>query len=700
MAPASAPLRSLPVVLSAVLALIAAAMAYKGATEIAIICSLLVATLSAYSVLRKDRNSASEAPTTTAAEERVSALLNAVPLGAALFGADGRLLIENGRWREHLLPGLSGPIVGRNFDDLMRIAAKSAIEARGREDAWRAERSGEFASPKAKIRIPFDDGRIVQLDHQRRPQGEVLSIAMNSTASETVAASLDALRRQAESFLDNILDAVLIIDERGIVERVNRSAEVMFGLPRAAIVGRNVLALFEVGAGDAIAGLGRDPARLAGSLTEGQAKRPDGAFFPVEVALGEIASEWRLADRRAARRRGFVATMRDLTSKKDAEKQLRQAQKLEAVGTLAGGIAHDFNNLLAIVLGYANLSLADAPEEADELRESLGAIEAAAKRGKDLVRQLLTFSRGGGETRGPLDIVPLVKEATKLVRATLPPDVELVVSTETDAATVLGNATQIHQVLINLCTNAVQALTGRGGRIEVVVRRYDQRDAVGDESSTRSRPVVGISVLDDGPGIDAVILDRIFEPFFTTKDVGQGSGLGLAVAHGIARDHGGSLTVESAVGRGARFEARFPAHDGPVAAQVPIPVAIATSGHEHVLVVEYEPAIRHVIERHLKRLGYRVTAVSGSAEAFKLLQASPKNFDILLSDLSMPGMTGVALTEAIRAIGLDIPVIISTGGRKIELERAKAIGIVAQILKPNLIDEVGQVLRDALGAKS
>jgi len=700
MVPASAQLRSLPVILSAILALIAAAMAYKGATEIAVICSLLVATLSAYSVLRRDRNSASEAPTTTAAEERATALLNAVPLGAALFGADGRLLIENGRWREHLLPGLSGPIVGRNFDDLMRIAAKSAIEARGREDAWRAERSGDFASLKAKIRIPFDDGRIVQLDHQRRPQGEVLSIAMDSTTSETVAASLDALRRQAESFLDNILDAVLIIDERGIVERVNRSAETMFGLPRAAIVGRNVLALFEVGAGDAISDLGRDPARLAGSLTEGQAKRPDGAFFPVEVALGEIASEWRLADRRAARRRGFVATMRDLTSKKEAERQLRQAQKLEAVGTLAGGVAHDFNNLLAIVLGYANLSLADAPEEADELRESLGAIEAAAKRGKDLVRQLLTFSRGGGETRGPLDIVPLVKEATKLVRATLPPDVELVVSTETDAATVLGNATQIHQVLINLCTNAVQALTGRGGRIEVVVRRYDQRDAVEDGNSTRSRPVVGISVLDDGPGIDAIILDRIFEPFFTTKDVGQGSGLGLAVAHGIARDHGGSLTVESAVGRGARFEARFPAHDGPAAAQAPIPVAVATSGHEHVLVVEYEPAIRHVIERHLKRLGYRVTAVSGSAEAFKLLQASPKNFDILLSDLSMPGMTGVALTEAIRAIGLDIPVIISTGGRKIEPERAKAIGIVAQILKPNLIDEVGQVLRDTLGAKT
>lgn len=688
---------------SAVLALVAAAAAHNDRLELALGAAIAAALLSAFVLLSDERRPSGKAQDPAAApntnEERVSALLNAVPQGAALFGPDGRLLLENGRWRDLVAPGASGAIVGLSFDDLMRVTARTALDAKGREDAWRLERLREFDMPKMRMRIPLERGRILHLDNRRQPGGEVVSIASDATSAETAAASLDALRQQAESFLDNIIDAVLVIDDRGIVERVNVAAERMFALPRGAIVGRSAASLFVADGPKDIALLGRDPGAVVGKLVEGQGKRSDGNFFPVEIALGEIASDWRLADRRAARRRGFVATLRDLTTKKEAERQLRQAQKLEAVGTLAGGIAHDFNNLLAIMLGYANLTLADVPEENVELRESVGAIEAAAKRGKDLVRQLLTFSRGGGEARASLDVVPLVKEAAKLIRATLPSEVEFDLVVEPTSAPVLGNATQIHQILINLCTNAVQALAGRGGKIELSVRCVERNALDGSSDQTTERFVV-ISVIDDGPGIDPAILDRIFEPFFTTKDVGQGSGLGLAVAHGIARDHGGNLRVESAPGRGAKFEALIPAHDGPIEAPPKPETAPVAKGHENILVVEFEPAIRHVIERHLTRLGYRVTTTGGSAEAFRILQAAPKAYDAIVSDLSMPGMTGTALTEALRAIGVMTPVIISTGGRKIEPERADSLGIVAQILKPALVEEIGPVLHQTLAQKS
>ena len=680
-----------------VIALVSAATAYGGAGHAAAGLAVLSAALGALAQWRLRDGGTGTPAKSSRDDETPRALLNTLPLGIAVFDANGRLAFENGRWRDLAVPNATGAIVGQDFSALMRLAARQAIDARGREDAWIAECRAEFEHPAGDARVPMIDGRILRLSHRNMTDGRKVSIATDITADETTRAALEATRQQAVLFLDNIVDAILVVDERGTIERANAAAERMFGQPRSALLGRGAATLFEKDIReDGGAKLGRAPGRLLGTLVESVGRRADGSVFPVEIAVGEIVADWRLIDRRAAQRRGYVATLRDLTAKKAAERQLRQAQKLEAVGTLAGGIAHDFNNLLAIVLGYSSLLLADAPEGATELRESLEAIEAASKRGRDLVRQLLTFSRGGGDARAPIDVAPLVKEAAKLVRATLTAGVELRLSISENPTTVLGNATQIHQVLVNLCTNAAHAMRDRKGAIEIAVDTVLE-----DESSTAKGDLipgryVRIAVGDEGPGIDPTIADRIFEPFFTTKEVGQGSGLGLAVAYGILKDHGGAIRVESRAGTGSRFEALFPAHDGPVGVEMRPATSVGSAVKAHILVVEDEPALRHVLERGLARQGYRVSVAQSALDALSQLEKMPNGFDIVLSDLVMVGMSGTELAEAARRLGSKIPFVLSTGGRRIPADVAQDLGIVAQILKPSIVEDIGDALRLAL----
>jgi PAS domain S-box-containing protein len=680
-----------------VIALVSAATAYGGAGHAAAGLAVLSAALGALAQWRL-RDGGTGTPTKSSRDDETPrALLNTLPLGIAVFDATGRLAFENGRWRDLAVPNATGAIVGQDFSALMRLAARQAIDARGREDAWIAECRAEFEHPAGDARVPMIDGRILRLSHRNMTDGRKVSIAADITADETTRAALEATRQQAVLFLDNIVDAILVVDERGTIERANAAAERMFGQPRSALLGRSAATLFEKDIReDGGAKLGHAPGRLLGTLAESVGRRADGSVFPVEIAVGEIVADWRLIDRRAAQRRGYVATLRDLTAKKAAERQLRQAQKLEAVGTLAGGIAHDFNNLLAIVLGYSSLLLADAPEGATELRESLEAIEAASKRGRDLVRQLLTFSRGGGDARAPIDVAPLVKEAAKLVRATLTAGVELRLLISENPTTVLGNATQIHQVLVNLCTNAAHAMRDRKGAIEIAVDTVLE-----DESSTAKGDLipgryVRIAVGDEGPGIDPSIADRIFEPFFTTKEVGQGTGLGLAVAYGILKDHGGAIRVESRAGTGSRFEALFPAHDGPVGVEMRPATSVGSAVKARILVVEDEPALRHVLERGLARQGYRVSVAQSALDALSQLEKMPNGFDIVLSDLVMVGMSGAELAEAARRLGSKIPFVLSTGGRRLPTDVARDLGIVAQILKPSIVEDIGDALRLAL----
>jgi len=357
----------------------------------------------------------------------------------------------------------------------------------------------------------------------------------------------------------------------------------------------------------------------------------------------------------------FLGSVVDITKRKQLEDQLIKNQKMESIGTLAGGIAHDFNNILSSIIGFTELSM-DEAEKGTNLHDDLQEIYAAGMRAKELVKQILTISRHDDKEISPIQVTPLIKEAFKMMRSTLPASMELKETIKSGPMVVKGDPTQIHQVVINLATNARQAMADQTGVLEIGA------DTVQIESDIKSRypdmqpgNYVRITVSDTGRGIPKKDLEKIFDPYFTTKETGEGTGLGLSVVHGIVKSHKGHITVYSEVGKGTTFQVYLPlikktAPDLPDRSSTPLP-----QGTETILLVDDEPPIVKMQQQILQRLGYSVTAAFGSLEALETFQASPDTFDLVITDMTMPKMTGDTLIQEIKAIRPDIPVILCTG---------------------------------------
>ncbi len=381
--------------------------------------------------------------------------------------------------------------------------------------------------------------------------------------------------------------------------------------------------------------------------------------------------------------------------RKQLESELRQAQKLEAIGTLAGGIAHDFNNILSSILGYSELLIEDA--EKDTLFEqNLKQIYAAGVRAKDLVKQILTFSRQTESEWMPLNVKLLVKESVKLLRASLPTSIEIEQKLETDTL-VQGDPAQIHQIVMNLCTNAAQAMDNTG----VMTIRLQQTDLdaefVASHWGMKPGKHVVLSVSDTGPGIDPAIIDKIFDPFYTTKSVNQGTGLGLSVVHGIVEGHHGMIHAESQLGEGSKFIVYLPAAEDAMDQPEPIENELP-KGSERILFVDDESSIAQMVKQQLEALGYAVESRTSSAEALELFQKKSKDFDLLITDMSMPEMTGVELIKEVRRFCPDLPVILCTGfSEQISEETAREMGISALLLKPVIRKDMAEAIRQALG---
>jgi len=381
------------------------------------------------------------------------------------------------------------------------------------------------------------------------------------------------------------------------------------------------------------------------------------------------------------------------------QEHLQRVQKMEAIGTLASGIAHDFNNILGAVIGYAELALLDSPKDSHS-RSRLEMVLAAGSRAKDLVKQILAFSRQSEEERRPIDITHTVLEVLRFLRASLPATIEIRHQLDCDPGCVLADPVQIHQVVMNLCTNAQYAMSANGGVLEVQLSLL----SLGHEHAVvhpdlKPGRYVKLMVRDTGHGMDKAVMEKIFDPYFTTKEKGVGTGLGLSVVHGIVQKHGGVITVESELGKGSAFYVYLPAIERRKIPETPIREEIP-GGREHILLIDDEQVLVDMGKEMLELLGYSVETRTSSVEALALFSVQPHRFDLVITDMTMPNMTGDKLAMELLRIRPDIPVVICTGYSEVFLEeKIKESGVSALVMKPVVCSELAKAVRKALNHK-
>ena len=398
-----------------------------------------------------------------------------------------------------------------------------------------------------------------------------------------------------------------------------------------------------------------------------------------------------------------VSFVQDISDRKEAEKQrlkmeaqMREAQKMESLGTLAGGIAHDFNNILAAILGYAELAQLECPEESSS-NHYVSQISQAGSRAKELVQQILAFSRQGRSEKSPLDISRVITEALKLIKATMPANIELHENISPNIAPVFADEIQIHQVVMNLCTNAHHAMKNSGGKLDV-----DLSAVTIQEPDAKSYPGIipgnylKLSITDTGCGIATHAINRIFDPYFTTKPTGEGTGLGLSTVHGIVKDHGGIIKVYSELGAGTTFQVFLPAADASLKAAAGQAEQLPT-GSESILFVDDEKALIDLGRDLLERLGYKVETRASSTDAIEAFRADPQKYDLVISDVTMPKITGEELARQIKEVRPDIPIILCSGfSERIHAQATKDIGINAVLMKPVTYADLAKTVRMVL----
>ena len=414
-------------------------------------------------------------------------------------------------------------------------------------------------------------------------------------------------------------------------------------------------------------------------------KKKDGSSIWVALSARRVDNEGEIF---------YEGLMEDITERKRLEKELRQAQKMEAIGTLSGGIAHDFNNILGIILGNAELAMDDIPDW-NPARRNLEEVRKACLRAKGVIQQILSFSRQTDSDKKPIKMAPIVKESLTVLRASIPTSIEIRQDINVDEDTILGNPTQIHQVLMNLCGNAAHAMEEAGGILEVNLENIllNAQEA-SQYQQIKPGPYTKLTVRDTGHGIDAAIMKRIFDPYFTTKDVGKGTGMGLAMVHGIVKSHNGAISVQSKPGEGSSFHILFPLIKQVQPDEVKL-LDKLPRGHERILFVDDEPSIVEFNKQRLERLGYTVEIKTDPVAALALFVSNPDAFDLVMTDMTMPHMTGDALARRLLKIRPDIPIILCTGfSARMSEEKAMGSGIKKYIEKPIEMGNLARSIRE------
>jgi PAS domain S-box-containing protein len=513
---------------------------------------------------------------------------------------------------------------------------------------------------------------------------------------------MNAERKRAEkerkllaSVVEQAMEGIILFDSDGKIQYANPAIETITGYLPGEMIGRNS----RVPEGEVRNREFYEAIWDTLSLEEGRSchftyNGKDGAQYEIDSTI------WSVADS-SGNVGNYAALIRDVTREVQLERQLRLAQKMEAIATLAGGIAHDFNNNLASIITCTEMARDDVPEESP-VRELLDVVLKAGYRGRNLVKQILTISCQGEQEKQPVQVELIVEECIKLLRASFPASIEIRQHFADRLGVVLADPTQIHQIIVNLCTNAAYAMRENGGLLEIKVANVDlDAGAASDFQDLQAGSYLLLTVKDTGHGMTPEVMERIFDPFFTTKGKTGGTGLGLSVIHGIVKNHRGTITVDSKPGEGATFQVYLPRIDsaGAVAqGQVPL---LAPKGNERILFVDDEEDVAFAGKRILERLGYEVIAEKDSQYALELFRATPQRFDLVFTDQTMPNMTGTELTREILRIRPDIPVVLCTGlgpasSGAITREEKTALGIRELVHKPLDQSEMARIIRRAL----
>lgn len=638
------------------------------------------------------------------ASERFLTLFSNVPLALMVVDENGLVLESNAmalrlfRPLEHDPPlNFLLPLVSDDHVDKVAQAFSSAKDTGTSETSeviFSCGSSGVFTGDLHIARIENSQDELAHFICAIIDQGPLL------TERQALQASAAALQERNEelqqskdrlaSIINSSLDAIVCVDQHHLITIFNPTAAALFQCPTAQALGCPLSRFLP----DVVQTLSYAQFTTHAQLGELTGLTSTGKSIAIEASV----SFERHPD-------GDTTTIfaRDLTARKKIEahrnmleSQLRESHKMQAVGTMAGGIAHDFNNIIGAILGNVELAKQDAGKASPALI-SLNEIDKAGRRARDLVRQILTFSRNESPKRVPIQLADVVQETVRLLKVALPPTVEMQVTIDPETPAVLADATQVEQALLNLCTNAIQAIGAKRGSVNIELGYKLHNEAPQAERRGGARgPHVSLAVRDTGSGIDPDTLQRIFEPFFTTKPVGQGTGLGLAVVHGIMRTHLGTVDVQSTTDSGSLFTLYFPVANAaavPVMVEPPKPKAVQGMG-KHVMYVDDDEALVFLVDRALTRKGFAVSTFTDPRLAAEALRANPKDFDLLVTDYNMPGYCGLDLLKEARLIRPELPVALASGYVTPEIEAsALAEGAHALIHKPNDVDELVETVQ-------
>ncbi len=616
-----------------------------------------------------------------ASEERYRLLFEHAPVGIVHFDAKLQVTDCNENYLQ-LMRVNRDQLIGFDVNKLQDRRVRSILrETLSGKEGYLEE---EYHTTISQVSLFISMRTAPLYDRHGNVQG---GMAIVVDVSEQKNSEIEKIRLL--SAIDQVSDTIVITDTSKRIKYVNPAFEKMTGYNAKEVQGKK-MQILESGHHDAAFFKEMWQTVQAGRVWKGHIinKRKDGTLIEDDSTISPVRNQERKII-------NYVEVKRDVTQEVSLKRQLNQAMKMEAIGTLAGGIAHDFNNILSAILGYAEMVEMQL-EENDPARRDVAQILTAGQRATDLIRQILTFSRQEEEELRPVKLQFIITEALKLLRSSLPTSIELHQEIDPGCSSVLADPVRIHQVLMNLCTNAKQAMAGEQGTLRIRLFEIE-----GKSPALASRPEnkrwINLEVSDTGPGIESEVRERIFDPFFTTKKKEQGTGLGLSVVHGIVKSHGGEITVDSEPGQGTTFHVYLPVVDDEEKCEELAKQTTLPRGNEHILLVDDEPLIVEIIERSLSLLGYKVKSFMDSQLALKWFNRHDGKVDLVITDMTMPQLTGAELAEKILRKWPKMPIILCTGYSEVmDADRAGAMGIRKFLAKPVDTRVLAQSIREAL----